>query len=117
MPVLMPQVHWPKELQEEGPNQDPSILLGGAAEIGGTSYRIHAMRINLDGLEPDFQADVEEAVYAEYRIDVIFEELIFLDDFDGSSTLSLDTGNYILWMNPVSSASRAEDLYDGCKKT
>jgi hypothetical protein len=33
---------------------------------------------------------------------VIFEELIFLDDFDRSSVLSLESGDYIFWMAPVS---------------
>jgi hypothetical protein len=102
MPVRMPQLLWPAELQEEGPHQDPSIVLGGAAEIGGASYRIHAMRINLDTLEPDVRDDLDEGVYAEHRVHVIFEELIFLDDFDRSSVLSLESGDYIFWMAPVS---------------
>ena len=34
MPIRLPEPRWPSELTEEGPPEDPSILLGGAAEIG-----------------------------------------------------------------------------------
>ena len=102
MPIRMPQLRWPAELQEEGPHQDPSIILVAAVVIDSASYRIQAMRIDLDSLEPDFRADLEEDNYADHRIYDIFEELIFLDNFDRSSVLSLESGNYIFWMAPVS---------------
>ena len=50
------------------------------------------MRISLDRLEPDFRDDLEEEVYADHRIFVIFDELVFLDNFDRSSVLSLESG-------------------------
>jgi hypothetical protein len=109
MPVRMPQVLFPTELQEEGPHQDPSILLGGVVKLDAMSYRIHAMRVNLANLGPDIRPDLEEDVYAECRILVIFDELIFLDNFDRSSALLLECGHYIFWMAPVSLESLIQE--------
>jgi hypothetical protein len=58
-------------------------VLGGAAEIGGASYRIHAMRINLDTLEPDVRDDLAALIQrmSGIRWRVSHKQLILLKDW------------------------------------
>lgn len=46
VPIRLPEPRWPSELVEEGPPEDPSIVLGGAAEIGKAPHRVMAVRFN-----------------------------------------------------------------------
>jgi hypothetical protein len=39
VPIRFPQSRWPAELMEEGPDDDPSILLSGSKEVGNALHR------------------------------------------------------------------------------
>ena len=101
MAVRIPPLRWPVELTEEGPAEDPNILLGATVDIAKTRYKINAMRVDLRYWEPDFHRNLDDHVYADYRLDAIFEELVVFNDFDRRSVVHLDEGEYIFWMVPA----------------
>ncbi|HEX3983128.1 MAG TPA: hypothetical protein VHX12_05485 [Acidisoma sp.] len=100
MEFPVPRLTWPRHLQQSGPEQDPSILLSGTSEIGGGRYLVFALRVDLDSLEADFRSDLDESVYADLRLDVMLEELMFFADFDRTAVVPLQGGHYIFWMVP-----------------
>ncbi len=106
MPIRLPEPHWPSELTEEGPPEDPSILLGGAAEIANAQYRILAVRLNPRTLAVDYRADLNEDIYADYEIEGTLDELTVLDDIDRSVLVPIEGGHYVVWMLPFSSNER-----------
>jgi len=104
MPVSLPQPRWPSELLEEGPPDDPSILLGGAADIGPARHRVLAVRINPGTMAIDYKRDLDQDVYADYQLEEMLDELTFLDDIDRSVLVPMEGGNYVVWMMPFSNA-------------
>ena len=100
MPIRFPEPRWPVELLEEGPEEDPSILLGGVAEIGNAQYRISAVRVSPRPLQVDFRADLKKYVYADHELEVMLEELSFFGSIDRSVVVPLESGNYVIWMVP-----------------
>jgi hypothetical protein len=106
MPVRLPEPLWPAELLEEGPPEDPTILLGGAAEIGHAPYRVLAVRLNPNSLAVDYRADLQETVYADYQLEGILDELTFMDDIDKSVLVAAGGSQYVIWMMPFSQAGR-----------
>ena len=100
MPVRLPALNWPVELLENGPDEDPSILLSGAAAIGTVLHRILAVRVNPSHAQVDFRADLDEGVYADYQLEVMLEELNVFDNVDRSAVVPLESGNYVIWMVP-----------------
>jgi hypothetical protein len=100
MPVHLPEPHWPAELLERGPDEDPSILLSGVAEIGTVPHRILAVRVNPSHAQVDYRADLDEAVYADYQLEVMLDELNVFDNVDRSVMVPLESGNYVIWMVP-----------------
>ena len=102
MPVRLPEPRWPAELLEEGPPEDPSILLGGAAEIGKAPHRVLAVRLNPSTLSVDYRANLEEDIYGDYQLEDMLDELTFLDDIDKSVLVPIEGGYYVIWMMPFS---------------
>jgi hypothetical protein len=102
MPVRLPEPRWPSELLDEGPPEDPSILLGGAAEIGKAPYRVLAVRLNAHTLAVDYRTELDEDVYADYQLEGMLDELTFLDDIDKSVLVPIEGGHYVIWMMPFS---------------
>ena len=102
MPVHLPEPRWPSELMEEGPPEDPLILLGGAAEIGKAPHRVMAVRLNPGTLAVDYRADLDEDVYADYQLEGLLDELTFLDDIDKSVLVPINGAHYVIWMMPFS---------------
>lgn len=102
MPVSLPEPVWPTELLEAGPQEDASILLSGAAEIGKAPYRVLAVRLNPSTLAIDYRADIEEDIYDEYQLEDRLDELTFLDDIDKSVLVPMAGGYYVVWMLPYS---------------
>jgi hypothetical protein len=100
MPVRLPELNWPVELLETGPDEDPSILLSGATEIGTAPHRVLAIRVNPSHVQVDFRANLDEAVYADYQLGVMLEELNVFDNVDRSAVVPLESGNYVIWMVP-----------------
>ena len=101
MPIALPEPNWPSELLEEGPPEDPLILLSGAAEIGKAPHRVVAVRINPRTLSVDYRRDLEEGIYAEYQLEDMLDELTFLDDLDQSVLVPMAGGSYVVWMVPA----------------
>ncbi len=113
MPIPCPPVVWPDMLEERGPPEDTSILLTGAARIGGTPAQIVAIRIEPGmGWEADFRRDVADERYAANGLDVVLETTLEamqlvaseLDETLGDSDASvvkLATGTYKLWVMPA----------------
>ena len=102
MPVCLPEPRWPSELLEEGPPEDPSILLGGPAEIGKAPHRVLAVRLNRNTLAIDYRTDVAEDIYADYQLEGMLDELTFLDDIDKSVLVPIEGAHYVVWMVPFS---------------
>src|SRR3954453_8019104 len=69
MPVDLPTPQWPAALMKQGPPEDPTILLGGAAIVGQAPHRVLAMRINPRTLAVDYRPDVDQDVYADYQLE------------------------------------------------
>jgi hypothetical protein len=106
VPIRLPEPRWPSELLEQGPPEDPSILLSGAAEIGKAPYLVLAVRLNPNTLAVDYRADLNEDVYADYEVESILDELTVLDDIDKSVLVPIAGGHYVIWMLPFSDAGR-----------
>jgi hypothetical protein len=106
VPIRLPEPRWPSELLEQGPPEDPSILLSGAAEIGKAPYRVLAVRLNPNTLAVDYRADLNEDVYADYEVESILDELTVLDDIDKSVLVPIAGGHYVIGMLPFSDAGR-----------
>ncbi len=100
MTVIIPELSWPGCLKPSGPKEDPLILLNGISEIGGARHLIYALRVDPYTLEVDLRRDLDASVYADQRLDVMLEELLFFADFDRTAAVSLDQGNYVFWMVP-----------------
>lgn len=110
MPIPCPPVVWPDVLAERGPPEDKSILLIGAARIGGTAAQVVAVRIEPGmGWEAEFRRDVADGSYEANGLDVVLaaslEEMqvlaSHLDELLGdgdASVVQLATGTYKLWV-------------------
>lgn len=100
MPIQLPQTVWPSVLTEEGPSQDPSILLSGMATIGPAPHRMLAVRIDPTTLAVDYRSDLDETVYADYQLDELVDDLTFLDDLDASVLVPMGGSDYVVWIMP-----------------
>jgi hypothetical protein len=100
MPVPLPELLWPSELVEQGPPEDPSILLSAAAEVGGVRHRILAVRVNPHALSIDYRAGVDDDSYAASQLDERFEGLTFLEDISTSNLVQMAGASYLIWMMP-----------------
>lgn len=109
MPVDMPQPSWPAQLTEQGPSEDPTILLSGMATIGPAPHRILAVRIDPTTLAVDYRPDLDEDIYAEYQLDEMVDDLTFLDDLDASVLVPIASGSYVLWVMPFVELDEDED--------
>jgi len=98
MTIAFPQPQWPAGLFEEGPSQDPSILLRGEAEIGGARFVVTAVRVNPIRFGPDFRPNQSRSVYAEYNLQGLLDPLWDLVEVSEASMLRLANGSYVLWM-------------------
>ncbi len=104
MPVRLPEPKWPSELQEQGPPEDPSILLTGPATIGKAPHRVVAVRMNPRTLAIDYRSDLEEDIYADCQVDAMLEELTFLEDIAQSVLVPMAGSSYVIWMMPSGDA-------------
>jgi hypothetical protein len=67
VPIQTPELHWPTELVEAGPQDDPSRLLGGTTSLSGVQHHVYAPRVQLDHITPDFRADLDQSLYADHE--------------------------------------------------
>lgn len=105
MSVHFPPPNWPSDLNEQGPAEDPSILLGGDAVIGTAHHRVIAVRMNPRTLSVDYRADVAEEIYDDYQLEDMLDAVTFLDDIDNSVLVALGGKHYVIGMMPSSAAS------------
>jgi hypothetical protein len=115
--VEFPACVWPNVLEEQGPSEDPSILLTGTARIGGAEARIVAIRVSsTQEWAPDFKRGVAEDSYQGNGLDEVLQMALEefqavaseLGDLLGDSRLSvveLATGHYSVWVIPASFGS------------
>jgi hypothetical protein len=100
MPVALPDIVLPNELTENGPTEDPEILLSGLVNIGPAPYRIFALRIDPASLEVDYHEDVDEDAYDELELDDRLDDLTMRDDLDASLLVPMNDAHYVVWMAP-----------------
>lgn len=99
MAVSVPSIDWPSELQELGPEEDPDIVLVGAAHIGRVRFDVVALRMRKGLRLPDFLADLPEQVY-DATICEMLDEIEYLADSIHPARLDMDGAEYLLWMVP-----------------
>jgi hypothetical protein len=101
MSVHCPPVAWPDRLDEEGPVEDPGILLHGVARIGSAHVDVYAIRIHPGlRLTPDYREDVDQDRYAEVELDARLDELASLAGTDRPAPVELATGIYLVYVVP-----------------
>ena len=109
MTIPCPAIEWPSSLEERGPVEDPSIILGARARLGSAALEVLAIRIN-PGLRrtPDYKKDLPIEVYQSRTVETVLDELEFmteaLEDMGGStsqSVIELKTGTYLLCVLPA----------------
>jgi hypothetical protein len=113
MQIECPACKWPSLLDQQGPPEDPSILLTATASIGDAAIKIIAARVdpNLDAA-PDYRTDVPKACYRERGHDVVLNTI--LEEFEYAAAqigdllgeehlniVELATGRYQIWVIPV----------------
>lgn len=102
MTVRCPPILWPSELKENGPPEDPTILLTGSAKIGVASYQVMAIRVRPDlRLQPDLRDDVPKAAYEDSLLYSRLDELGYLAEALSLATIPLEAGSYVIWMVPL----------------
>jgi hypothetical protein len=100
MPTALPDIVLPNELHEDGPEDDPEILLSALVNIGPAPYRICALRIDPASLEVDYREDVDEEAYDELDLDELLDDLTMRDDLDASVLVPMNGASYIVWIKP-----------------
>jgi hypothetical protein len=101
MTVPFPVPEWPAVLLEQGPPDDRSILLRGDVAIGSARFELTAMRIDPIRFGPDFRADLNWSIYADYQLPTLLDLVSELIGVSEPSTLGLGAGRYVLWKLPV----------------
>jgi hypothetical protein len=100
MLIPAPAIRWPVSFVEEGPVEDPAIMLSGAVEIGSTHFRVSALRMR-DGLRmPDYRDGVPESAY-EDAMDGMLDDVEDLVDSMEPELLTIGAAQYLLWMVPA----------------
>jgi hypothetical protein len=92
-------------LLEDGPSEDRSILLRGHVTIGSARFMLTAMRVDPVRFGPDFRADKDLSIYADYQLPTLLDIVSELIDAAEPSTLHLASGQYVMWMLPASDQS------------
>ncbi|HEY5347369.1 MAG TPA: hypothetical protein VIJ72_04180 [Rhizomicrobium sp.] len=103
MPVPSPTIRWPTELREDGPAEDPEILLMGKAEVAGAAFRVMALRVRQDGRTPDYRDGVPDAAY-DSGMDAMVGDIEDLADSIGPRLIPMNGAQYLLWMVPSAPA-------------
>jgi|SRR5690242_10176034 hypothetical protein len=99
--VQCPQIVWPREFSESGPEDDPTIFLRGNARLADRPFSVVAIRVAPNRrFMPDYKEDVDEAAYSELRLDFLLEELGALLDADTLPVIELGGGQYVVAVLP-----------------
>jgi|SRR5690242_3880950 hypothetical protein len=99
--VQCPQIVWPREFAESGPEDDPTILLRGDARLAARPFSVVAIRVVPNRrFMPDYKDEVDDDAYGELRLDFLLEELGALLDVDTLPVVELDSGPYVVAVLP-----------------
>lgn len=109
MAVACPPIEWPGSLDEQGPPEDPAIVLKGTARIGGAPLKIVAIRVDLELRRmPDYKPGVPAAAYETTALETTLEELECvteqLSGLTGAAERSIvrfATGPYVVCVLPA----------------
>lgn len=99
MPIQAPAMRWPRELQDQGPARDPTLLLLGEAMVAGKPFKIMALRMRRESRGPDFREDVLEEEYAA-SLENMVEDIEDLVDSIEPPLVVINGSHYLLWMVP-----------------
>ncbi len=99
MSVPCPPMEWPSTLEEAGPAEDPTIVLAGAAQIGGTPFRVTAIRVEprLRSM-PDYRPGLDPIVYECDVLERLLDDLGEVANTDHPRTIELSAGAYVMYM-------------------
>jgi len=97
--ISAPNIRWPAELLERGPENDRDILLVGDAIVGGITFKVVALRVSEHGRGPDFRADIAAEEYPA-SLESMMESIEDLTDSIEPAAIEMNGGRYILWMVP-----------------
>lgn len=113
MPVAVPGWNCPVLLGEEGPPEDPTLLLAATAHIGNAAVTIIAVRVDPGRrAAPDYRPDLPRGCYQgkgyDEILDAVLEELDYASERLGGllgahqpNILDLPTGPYRIWILPL----------------
>jgi hypothetical protein len=101
MAIPVPLVRWPSEFEERGPKADPAILLVGEAKVGDVTFKVTALRIQWQGLGPDYRHDVAEHDY-DVSLESLIEDVENLVESGRPAPVAMNGGHYLVWMVPSS---------------
>jgi hypothetical protein len=93
VPIQTPELHWPTELVEAGPQDDPSRLLGGTTSLSGVQHHVYAPRVQLITSRPILGP-----------ISINPSTQTTRGDVARSSIVELEGGRYIIWTVPSGSS-------------
>ena len=99
MPISAPEIDWPSEFREQGPDEDPAILLTGQAKIAGVAFKVTALRMCKGTRTPDYREHVPEESY-EASLDNMPEDIEDLVESIQPELVALNEADYLLWMVP-----------------
>lgn len=100
MPIAAPSIQWPAQFIEEGPAEDPTILLSGRARLAGVGFKVTALRMRAGLRTPDYREDVPKKTY-EPALDGMIDDIEDLMDSIEPQLLAIDGAQYLLWMVPA----------------
>jgi hypothetical protein len=109
MAVACPPVEWPGLLEEQGPAEDPEIVLRGTVRIGGVPLEVVAIRVDLELRRvPDYKRGVPLAAYESAALETALEELECVTEQLSTHTAVVErsivrfaTGPYVVCVLPA----------------
>jgi hypothetical protein len=100
MPIAAPSIQWPANFIEEGPAEDPTILLSAQAGVAGVPFKVSALRMRAGLRTPDYRDDVPKKIY-EPALDGMLDDIEDLMDSIEPQLLGINGAQYLLWMMPA----------------
>lgn len=101
MTIPCPSPQWPSGLLEAGPEQDPTILLRGMAEISDAAYELLAIRIDPTSMKADLRGNVQVHAYSKLHLTGLLDDLSAFTDISDRSLVHLSSGAYVMLVFPA----------------
>lgn len=100
MTVPSPHFEWIGDFEEQGPPEDPRILLTGRARLGGTPFLAKAVRVAAGERIPDLRPEVSPAAYDELELDTLLDEFETLAGTIEPELVNIAGAMYVLCVFP-----------------